>query len=754
MPDTMIGQSPIRIDGRAKVTGAARYPSDVVVPNPAWAFLVTSAIALGRITAIEEAEARAVPGVLEILTHRNMRGTVRDAGFFAAGGYAAETIRPLEDDRIWHDGQIVAMVLADSFEAAREAAFRLRVDYAAVTPAAGFGSASATTEPAAKARQGHEDPQVGDADAAFAAAPVKIEADYATPTQHHNPIELFTTTALWEGGKLVIHEPSQYVTGIRHGVATQLGLDPQQVRVESHYVGGAFGSKGSLTQRTALVAIAARRLGRPVKLVPTRDQGFTIATYRAETRQHVKLAADRDGKLQALVHEGTEVTSRPDPYKVAGTQTTARMYDCPNVRTKVTLLHADRNTPGFMRSPPEVPYMFALESAVDELAVALKLDPIELRRRNDSKKEPIKGLPWSSRGLMRCYEAGAEAFGWSRRNPEPRSMREGDWLIGWGCASTIYPTHIGAATARVTLTPDGQARVQTAAHDIGTGAYTVIAQAAAEMLGLPLEKVQVALGDSDLPPAPVAGGSNTTASVCNVVAEACGQIRARLARAAVEDGPLKGRDPASLKLVSGELRAADGTAEALPEAMSRAANGAIEAYAEYLPQGMPKESMRKLYSGKQALGGGIAEGPLAMAAFGAEFVEVRVHARTAEVRVPRVLGAFAAGRIVNPRTARSQLMGGLIWGIGSALHEETEIDHGRARYVNDNILEYLIPVNADAPKVEVMLLEETDTGVNPLGIKGLGELGNVGTNAAIANAVFHATGRRARELPIRIESLL
>ncbi|MFC7544137.1 xanthine dehydrogenase family protein molybdopterin-binding subunit [Siccirubricoccus deserti] len=333
-------------------------------------------------------------------------------------------------------------------------------------------------------------------------------------------------------------------------------------------------------------------------------------------------------------------------------------------------------------------------------------------------------------------------------------MREGDWLIGWGCASTIYPTHIGAATARVTLTPDGQARVQTAAHDIGTGAYTVIAQAAAEMLGLPLEKVQVALGDSDLPPAPVAGGSNTTASVCNVVAEACGQIRARLARAAVEDGPLKGRDPASLKLVSGELRAADGTAEALPEAMSRAANGAIEAYAEYLPQGMPKESMRKLYSGKQALGGGIAEGPLAMAAFGAEFVEVRVHARTAEVRVPRVLGAFAAGRIVNPRTARSQLMGGLIWGIGSALHEETEIDHGRARYVNDNILEYLIPVNADAPKVEVMLLEETDTGVNPLGIKGLGELGNVGTNAAIANAVFHATGRRARELPIRIESLL
>lgn len=758
MPEGMnpglIGQSPIRVDGRAKVTGTAHYASDMAVPNPAWAFLVTSAVARGRVTEIDEAAARKVAGVLDILTHRTMQGEVRDAGFFAGGGYVSETMRPLEDAQVHHDGDIVAMVLAESYEQAREAAYRLRVDYAEEKPAAGFGSEGAELVSAKEASKGSfEDPAVGDADAALASAAVTIEADYATPTQHHNPIELFTTTASWENGRLTILEGSQYVHGLRNGIAAQLGIDPSLVRVESPYIGGAFGSRGALTQRTALVAVAARRLRRPVKLVATRDQGFTIATYRAETRQHVKLGAGKDGRLVALVHEGTEVTSRPDPYKVAGTQTTCRMYACPNIRTKVSILHADRNTPGFMRSPPEVPYMFALESAMDELAYKLGMDPIELRRVNDTMHEPIKGLPWTSRSLMPCFDRGAEAFGWARRDPTPRSMRDGDWLVGWGCASTIYPTHLGAATARVTLTPDGHARVQTAAHEIGTGTYTVVAQAAAEGLGLPLEKVVVEMGSSELPPAPVSGGSNVTASVCTVVMQACEQIRARLA-AAAQEGPLQGRDPATLRLVDGTLRAPDGTAEPLAEAMGRASNGAIEIYAENIPKGLPAESLKKLYQGRQALGAGLEGKDVAMAAFGAEFVEVRVHSRTAEVRVPRLLGAFAAGRIVNPRTARSQLMGGLIWGMGSALLEATEIDRNRARYVNDNIAEYLIAVNADVPQVDVLFVEEEDRQVNPLGIKGLGELGNVGTNAAIANAVFHATGKRVRELPIRIESLL
>ncbi len=712
MPDG-IGTDHQRIDGRAKVTGGARYASDVMLGNVAHAWLVTSAIARGHITGMDEAAARAVPGVLEVFSHRNMHGAVAETEFFAKGGYVGSTIRPLESDRIWHDGQIVAMVVADTLEAAREAAFRLQVEYREEQPAAGFDAAGVEVKAASEG--GFEDPEVGDADRAYGNAEVKIEAEYSTPTQHHNPIELFTTTAHWVGGKLELHEGSQFVHGLKNGVAAQLGIDPADVHVVSPFVGGAFGSRGSLTQRTALVAEAARRLGRPVKLVPTRDQGFTIATYRAETRQKVKLAAGRDGKLQALVHEGWEVTSRPDPYKVGGTATTARIYACPNVRTKVNLVHADRNTPGFMRSPPELPYMFALESAMDELAVALNMDPVELRRVNDTQHEPIKGLPYSSRNLVGCLDAGAKAFGWERRNPAPRSMRQGEWLVGWGMATSIYPTHIGAATARVTLLPSGHARVQTAAHDVGTGAYTAIGLAAAEGLGVSLDKVAVELGDSDLPPAPVAGGSNTTASVCNVVMKACDEIRARRAQGQ---------------------------------------QGAIEVYAENVPEGLPPEAIGKLYQGRNALGGGLEGGKQAMAAFGAIFVEVRVHERTREVRVPRAVGAFAAGRIVSPRQAHSQLTGGMIWGIGAALHETTEIDHRTARYMNDNLSEYLVPVNADIQQLDVIMLDERDSQANPLGIKGIGELGNVGTNAAVANAVFHATGTRPRHLPVRIEQLL
>ncbi|GAA0585286.1 xanthine dehydrogenase family protein molybdopterin-binding subunit [Craurococcus roseus] len=745
-----------RIDGRAKVTGGARYPSDMPVVNPAWAFLVTSAVSRGRIARMDLSEARAVPGVFGIMTHEDTAGQVADAGFFGGGGYGGTTIRPLEGPEVRHDGEIVAVALADSYETAREAGRRVRVEYEAEEPSSTFGSPGVTEKAAKEHSESHKDPEVGDADGAFAAAPVKVEARYGTPTQHHNAIELFTTTASWADGKLTVHEPSQFVHGLRNGLAKQFGMDPNDVRVVSEYIGGAFGGKGALTHRTALVALAAKRLGRPVKLVPTRDQCFTIGTYRAETRQEVKLAAGRDGKLQAFIHEGWEVTSRADPYKVAGTQTTSKVYACPNVRTKVTLVHADRNTPGFMRSPPEVPYMFGLESAMDELAHALKMDPVELRRVNDTDREPIKGLPYTSRSLMRCYDAAAQAFGWAGRNPEPRSTRRGEWLVGWGCATAIYPTFLGPATARVTLTPQGHARVQTAGHDIGTGLYTVLAIMASERLGLPVEKVAVEMGDTELPPAPVAGGSNNTASLSNAVVQACEQIRARVAEAAAraDDGPLKGRDPSSLRFVDGALRAPDGAGEPIDGAMGRAANGAIEAYVEWAPEGTPPGGVRKLHQGMAVLGGGLEGEKSVSAAFGAEFVEVRVHERTREVRVPRIVGAFAAGRVVNPRAARSQLMGGMIWGIGSALHEATEIDERSARYVNDNLAEYLIPVNADIGDVEVIMLPEEGDGSNPLGIKGLGELGNVGTNAAVANAVFHATGVRVRDLPIRLESLL
>ncbi|WP_043833705.1 xanthine dehydrogenase family protein molybdopterin-binding subunit [Muricoccus aerilatus] len=753
MPDgtqTMIGQPALRIDGRAKLTGRARYASDEVVPNPAHAFLVTSSIARGRIRGFHLDQARAVPGVLDILTHENVGGEAEKPKPMAGG----DTTSTLESDRVWHDGQIIAVVVADSFEAAREAAHKVRVDYEAERPSATFGSPGAEEE-VRKAGE-HKDYHVGDAEAAFAAAPFKVDARYGTPTQHHNPIELFTTTCVWNGSKLTVYEPSQFVYGLRGNLAQQLHIEPGDIHVISRYVGGAFGSRGGITARTAWIAIAARRLGRPVRLVPTRDQGFTIVTYRAETRHHIQLGATSDGRLTALRHEGWEVTSRPSQYNVSGTETTARVYACPNILTKVNIVHADRNTPGFMRAPPETPYMFPLEVAMDELAVALGMDPVELRRVNDTMRDPATGLEYSSRSLMECYDQAGARFGWKSRDPAPRSMRDGDWLVGWGCASAAYPANIGPAAVRVTLTPEGRARVQIAAHDIGTGAYTVLAITAAERLGLPIEHVTVELGGSELPAAGLAAGSSHTAGICNAVAKACEEIRQKLALAAVvtNDGALSGQDASALVLREGALRSPAGAKEDLRAALSRVTGGVLEVYAENIPQGLPRESIGKAYAGQMSMSRGHSRQDATTYTFGAQFVEVRVHSRTGEVRVPRAVGAFAAGTIVNPLTAHSQCIGGMIWGIGAALHEATEIDPNAARYVNDNLSEYLIPVNADVPQVEAILVPERDDRVNPLGIKGLGEIGIVGMNAAVCNAVWHATGRRIRELPIRIEDLL
>jgi xanthine dehydrogenase YagR molybdenum-binding subunit len=750
-PKANQGQPVPRIDAHAKVTGQARYASDFPVSNPAFAFLVTSAIAKGRIERMELDEAKAVPGVLDILTHENT-GDLKPVKF---GGVGVTTSIQRLGPEIFHDGQIIAMVVADTFEAAREAAYKMRVSYAAATPSATFGSAGTTQQDATKvSKQFSELPQAGDAEAALRSAEVVLDAEYGTPTQHHNPIELFTTTCMWTDGNLTVYEPSQFVYGIKAGAAEKLGVDPDKVRVISPYVGGGFGSKGQLTPRTALVALAAKRLNRAVKLVATRDQGFTIATYRAETRHHIRLGARRDGKIVGYSHEGWEITSRPDPYLVGGVEDSARMYAFGTVKTAVNIVHADRNTPGFMRSPPVVPYIFALETAMDELAVKLGMDPVELRRVNDTMTDAM-GKSFTSRSLMTCYDQASAAFGWSKRNPQLSSMRDGDWLIGWGCATACYPTHIGTATARVRLLPSGEVRVQTAAHDLGTGAYTVIGQMAAEQLGVPLSSVTVELGDSSLPPAPVAGGSNTTASCCSVVMKACGAIREKLFRAAstANDGPLAGRSASEMTLADGMIKAPGGGEEKLEDVLKRLGVGAIEDYAEFVPEGLKPESVKNLYAGKPGLTGG-SQGEHLMYAFGAEFVEVRVHAMTREIRVPRMVGAFAAGRIMNTRTAHSQLMGGMIWGISSALHEATEIDPHTARYVNDNFADYLVPVNADVDKVDVILVSETDDKVNPAGVKGMGELGNVGTAAAVSNAVYHATGIRVRELPIRLEKLL
>jgi xanthine dehydrogenase YagR molybdenum-binding subunit len=744
----LFGRPTSRIDGIAKVTGTARFASDEPLVNPAFAYLVTSAIARGRISGFSLDSAKAVRGVLDILTYEN----VGDQAKPAPGPDGKPSTTSLESDRIWHDGQIIAVVVADTYEAAREAAGKVQVSYKPESPSATFDSAGAESEPH-KPEKG-PDPQKGDASGAFGRAEVKIDARYSTPTQHHNPIELFTTSCKWDGPKLTIYEPSQFMWGTKASAATRLNLDPDNVRAISRYIGGAFGSKGP-NPRTAWIAIAAKRVGRPVKLVPTRDQGFTIATYRAETRHRVKLGAAANGKLTSFSHEGWEVTSRPSGYNVAGVESTARMYACENIATAVSVVHADRNTPGYMRAPPETPYMFALESAIDELAHQLNMDPIELRRVNDTQIDPVAGLPFSSRSLMKCFDQAAARFGWSQRTPEPGSMRNGEWMIGYGCASACYPTNIGPAAVRVSLTPDGKAEVSLAGHEIGTGAYTTVAIAAARALGLNVDDVAVRMGDSDLPPIMIAGGSNNAASATHVVAKACEEIRSRLANAAVSDSksPFHGDDPGTVTLENVSLVGSKGKTENLAKAIGRTGHR-LEVYVENVPPGLPPTAMADMAKGKPAMLGGAGRKDVTAFAFGAHFVEVQVHSRTREIRIPRAVSAFAAGTIVNPKTAYSQFMGGTIWGLSSALFEETELDKTAARYVNHNLADYLIPVNADVPSIEIIMVPEQDDRVNPLGVKGIGEIGIVGMNAAVANAVFHATGKRVRDLPIRSEKLL
>lgn len=742
-PKANMGKPEPRLDAVAKVTGAARYGADHQVANPAFAWLVTSSIAKGRITKIDSSDALEIPGVLHIMTHEN-RPKMGDFKFFGLGGEAMTGKAPLSTDKIDHEGEIVAVIIADTFEKAREAGYRMKISYDSSEPASGLGSKEAKIIAAKDVNPQHEDPAVGDAKGALKSSAIKVEAEYETSTQHHNAMELFATTCAWDGDELTIYEPSQWVIGLQHGLAKEIGIDAANVHAVSPYIGGAFGSKASLTPRTSLIAIAAKTLGRPVKLVVPRDQGFTTATYRAETRHEVKLGASAEGKLNAYLHEAWEVTSRSDDYVVGGTKATTAMYAAPNVSTKVYLVKADRNTPGFMRAPAEVPYMFALESAMDELAVALKMDPVELRRKNDTDKNPVTSAPYTSRSLMECYDQAGKAFGWDKRQAEPKSMRDGDWLIGWGCATACYPTQMSPSSARVQFSADGKVRVQSASQDVGTGAYTVIGQMAAEMLGADMKNVKVELGDSRLPAGPVSGGSITTASTCSAVKLACDKILQKLAGS---------NDVSVVKIENGKLITADGKSKDLKQVFKDLKTNVVEELGEFIPKDAKPDDLAATQRGEARIVGGAGK-TSTMFSFGAVFVEVKVHSRTHEIRVPRVVGAFAGGHIKNTRTANSQLLGGLVWGVSSALHEHTEIDRRIARYVNDNIAEYLIPVNADINDVDVILVSEVDTEVNPAGIKGIGELGNVGTDAAVANAIFHATGVRVRKLPVRLENLL
>jgi len=576
-----MGEPIARYEARAKVTGQPLYADDLPLPGrPAYALFVTSGIAKGRIAALDTAMAESLPGVVKIYTAANAprRKAVKH---FTQGGYVSDTDMPLAGPDISSDGQIIAVVVAEDLATAREAGYRIAVRYAPQNPSTTFGSPGTTTVHPSSVTASEKN--TGDFDTAFAAAPVKVDRRYTTPTMHHNPMELFSTAAFWDGDRLTIHEPSQFVWELKNGAAEMLGVAADRVEVRDPFVGGAFGSKGIMTQRTAIIAGIARDLGRPIRNVVMRDQGYTLATYRAETQHRLRLGATPDGKLTALSHEGREVTSRQDNYSVAGVSTTTEMYACPNIASRVELVKADRNTPGFMRSPPETPYMYALEAAMDEMADALGMDPIEFRRVNETRVSPINGAPYTSRSLMTCYDQAAAAFGWTARRQQPGAVRQGDWMIGYGCATACYPTQMMPATARAILSSNGSLDVQIAAHDVGTGAYTAMQQIAARALGIDPRMVTVRMGDTAYPPGPVAGGSMTTASAGSAVKMACGKVRARF---------------------GGRLPAIDD----LAAAMQRAGTNRVEEYAEWTPPGQGPQAIKALYAGRIGGGGGEESG--------------------------------------------------------------------------------------------------------------------------------------------------
>ncbi len=741
--DGSIGSPVVRRDAATKAAGSALYAADFAHANVAYAALTTSKVARGRITRMDTAAAEAVPGVQLVLTHRSLNESLGEETFIMKGGHMQSSFMPLTSDEVHYAGQIVSLVIADTQEAAEEAARLIQPDYDTQPAFASMDDPNRTEQP-----MDAKSIDVGNAEAAYATAPVTVDATYYTPMQHHNQIELYSTTAAWRDGKLLLNLPSQWVIGQQAGLATIFGIPPEDVRIENPYIGGGFGGKATILAHTVLVAMAARRLGRPVKLVVPREAGFTVTSFRPATRSRVRLGAEKDGTLTAVMHEQAGQSSEIDHVAFAVTEVTGRMYASPNIRVRESTIATDVNTPGFQRAPAEAPGFFCFESAIDELAVELGMDPIELRIKNEPARDPVKGAQWSSRSLVQCYRRGAELFGWSRRTPEPGSMTAPDGtLIGWGCASACYPSAMAPSSARVRLSPDGVCTVFCAAHDVGTGAYTVLGQVAADVLGVPNEMIRVELGDSKLPSGPMSGGSITTGSAGSAIQAAAIKVRDRLLAA------VSGGNPAGWSLAGGQAIGPDGTGQPLTDVLGTHLGGVIEETADWRPDTLSDEQMRQGLRGGMAFST-VAGEKYASYSFGAQFAEVRIDPLLRTPRVSRMVGVFACGRIINPRTARSNLIGGMIWGASFALLEQTQVDRPRARMANTDLAGYHFSTNADIGEVICETVEEDDRVVNPLGAKGVGEIGIVGMPAAIANAIYHATGKRVRKTPILVEDLL
>ncbi|NEX62124.1 xanthine dehydrogenase family protein molybdopterin-binding subunit [Noviherbaspirillum galbum] len=725
-----------RVDGEDKVCGTARYAAEFTLPRLAHAVMVQSPVASGRILAIDGKPVAAMPGVLAVLTHENAMKLPK-GGKAAVQPPQGRVLSLLQDDAVHYAGQPVAVVVAETLEQATAAAAALRIRYERRSASLSFAAAKGNAYSPGKIQESEADTARGDASRAASAAAKRVDLNYATPMEHHNPMEPHATLATWNGDHLTLYDSTQHVAGVQKTIAKTFGMQASQVRVRNLFVGGGFGGKGSAWSHVALAAMAARHTGRPVRLVLQRPQLFGPVGGRPRTEQVVKLAADGQGRLAAIEHRAFSNTSAIEDWTESCALVTRMLYACPNVATSHRLVKLNVGTPTFQRAPGEATGSFALESAMDELAAEAGIDPLRLRLLNYADTDLEKRLPYSSKALRACYETAAERFGWARRDPRPRSMRQGQWLVGMGMGTATRPAKRSPAAASVKLTPDGQAVVRSSTEDLGTGTYTVMTQIAADALGYAPGKVRFELGDTDFPEAPVSAGSMTVESVGSAVHAACQLARHELVRLACRDplSPLSGASLADVRLEDGWLRHADGKrAEPASAAIARAPGAAIEASADSKPG---DETER--YS---------------MHSFGAVFCEAHVDPELGIVRVPRVVGAYGVGTVINAKTAHSQIMGGIVWGISQALHEESLLDERYGRFVNANLAEYHIPVNADIGDIDITFVPETDPHVNAIGAKGLGEVGMTGVAGAIANAVYHATGKRIRELPIRLDKLL
>jgi xanthine dehydrogenase YagR molybdenum-binding subunit len=732
----LIGAPVSRIDGPLKVQGRATFAAEFPIDGMVYAALAFSRVAKGRIATLDTAEAKAAPGVVLVMTHRNAP-RMQPMPMILTGGKAlgGDNLPILQDDRIHWNGQPIAVVLAETQEQADEAASLIHATYAVEPAITAFAEGKAKGVEQGQFFGQPIKVEIGDAEGALASAAVKVDEIYWTPRHNHNPIEPHAVTVAWNGDALRVHDASQAVSHSAWSLAQIFGLDEKQVHVTSPYVGGGFGSK-TMWQHQVLGAAASKLAGRPVRIALSREGVYRLVGGRTVTEQRVAIGADPDGRFEAIVHTGTSALTPhnglPEPF-IAGTRCT---YAAGSFKLGVNVVRLDMLANTFMRAPGEAVGTFGLECAVDELAVKLGLDPIDLRIRNEPDLDPTDGRPFSSRHIVEAWRAGAERFGWDKRSPTPGAYRDGEWLIGMGCATGTYPyNRMPGGAARIVLTEDGRARVEVAAHEMGMGTSTAQTQVAAERLGLEMDRVTFAYADSAMPGVVMAGGSQQTASIGAAVVAAQRVLVSQLLQLAGNDSPLSGLTPDEVGGLNGGLACLDDPArwESYAAILARAHRDEVVADAMAPPPGEAQT--------------------WSMHSWAAMFCEVRVNAVTGEVRVSRFLGSFDCGRILNAKTAASQFKGGIVMGLGLALMEETQFDERTGRIMNPSLAEYHMPVHMDVPDIDVMWLDIPDPHA-PMGARGIGEIGITGTAAAVANAIFNATGKRIRDLPLTLDKLL